>query len=178
VTASAGALDGIVQLVLDVVAGFADGESVPEPLMDRQYSGELRVRIPPAVHRRLALVREARTLVVTADHAAVVTDPNDVVDVQAKVADNGGNLIANADNRVTFNVSGPGTIVAVDSGSVLNESFRGNARNAFQGLAFAIVRATGPGTITVAAATPGLNGSSASIESREGAFVPCSGSCD
>ena len=48
------AMDGIVQVVRDAVADMAD-ETLPEPITDRQYSGELRVRIPPAVHRRLAL---------------------------------------------------------------------------------------------------------------------------
>ncbi len=31
------------------------GEPVPEPLSESHYSGEFRVRIPPAVHRSLAL---------------------------------------------------------------------------------------------------------------------------
>ncbi len=31
------------------------GETVPEPLAEKNYSGEFRVRIPPEVHRALAL---------------------------------------------------------------------------------------------------------------------------
>ena len=31
------------------------GEPVPEPICSRRYSGKLMVRIPPEVHRRLAL---------------------------------------------------------------------------------------------------------------------------
>ena len=33
----------------------AQGEAVPVPLAERQYSGEFRVRIPPDVHRALAM---------------------------------------------------------------------------------------------------------------------------
>ena len=33
----------------------ASGESVPEPLAEKRYSGEFRVRIPPQLHRALAL---------------------------------------------------------------------------------------------------------------------------
>ena len=34
------------------------GEPVPEPLLDRRYSGTFKVRIPPEVHRRLVLEAE------------------------------------------------------------------------------------------------------------------------
>lgn len=50
------ALKGIQKVVTDVVADMRkQGEPVPEALADKQYSGEFRVRIPPQVHRRLAL---------------------------------------------------------------------------------------------------------------------------
>ncbi len=50
------ALKGIQKVVADVVADMqAGGEAVPEPQADRHYSGEFRVRIPPQLHRSLAL---------------------------------------------------------------------------------------------------------------------------
>jgi predicted HicB family RNase H-like nuclease len=49
------ALRGIVKLVRDTVADFDDDEEAPLPLTERAYSGELRIRIPPAVHQRLAI---------------------------------------------------------------------------------------------------------------------------
>ena len=50
------ALAGIRQVVAGVVADLqADGEPVPEPLSEKHYSGEFRVRIPPELHRSLAL---------------------------------------------------------------------------------------------------------------------------
>jgi len=33
----------------------SSGEAIPEPLAEKHYSGQFRVRIPPAVHRSLAL---------------------------------------------------------------------------------------------------------------------------
>jgi predicted HicB family RNase H-like nuclease len=33
----------------------AAGEPIPVPLAEKRYSGEFRVRIPPTVHRSLAL---------------------------------------------------------------------------------------------------------------------------
>ncbi len=51
-----GALKGIRKAVADVVADLqANGEPVPEALAEKRYSGEFRVRIPPQVHRELAL---------------------------------------------------------------------------------------------------------------------------
>lgn len=50
------ALNGIRQVVADVVADLTDnGEDIPEPIALKQYSGKFLVRIPPELHRRLAL---------------------------------------------------------------------------------------------------------------------------
>jgi beta-galactosidase len=111
----------------------------------------------------------AGKVTLTADHTTITTDVNDVSYVKAAVLN---------DTTVTFSIAGPGTIVAVDSGSMTQESFRGNARNTFGGLAFAIVQATGTGTITVTAKATGLNEGTATVTATSGPFVPCSGTCD
>jgi predicted HicB family RNase H-like nuclease len=50
------ALQGIRQLVANVVADLqANNEAVPEPLATSKYSGKFVVRIPPELHRQLAL---------------------------------------------------------------------------------------------------------------------------
>jgi predicted HicB family RNase H-like nuclease len=50
------ALEGIRQVVADVVSDMeANKETVPEPIALRHYSGKFTVRIPPDLHRRLAL---------------------------------------------------------------------------------------------------------------------------
>jgi predicted HicB family RNase H-like nuclease len=50
------ALSGIRQVVAEVVADLqAGGELVPQPLAEKRYSGEFRVRIPPQLHRSLAM---------------------------------------------------------------------------------------------------------------------------
>ena len=52
----AAALLGLRALVAEVVDDLlASGEPVPEPLAERQFSGEFRLRIPPALHRALAI---------------------------------------------------------------------------------------------------------------------------
>jgi predicted HicB family RNase H-like nuclease len=50
------ALKGIRTMVADTVADMRkNGEPIPEPLAEKRYSGEFRVRIPPEQHRALAI---------------------------------------------------------------------------------------------------------------------------
>ncbi|SRR5690606_21396327 len=50
------ALRGIKNVVRDVLQDMeSSGEVPPEPIAEKQYSGELRLRMPPALHKRLAL---------------------------------------------------------------------------------------------------------------------------
>jgi predicted HicB family RNase H-like nuclease len=50
------ALEGIRRMVADVVSDMeANEEPVPEPIALRPYSGKFTVRIPPDLHRHLAL---------------------------------------------------------------------------------------------------------------------------
>ncbi len=53
---SEGALRGIMKLVRRTVAEMSDKkEAIPEPIATHEYSGEFKVRIPPQLHRRLAM---------------------------------------------------------------------------------------------------------------------------
>ena len=50
------ALKGIRKVVADIVKDMQEtGELVPEPIASRQYSGKFMVRVPPEVHRKLAV---------------------------------------------------------------------------------------------------------------------------
>jgi predicted HicB family RNase H-like nuclease len=50
------AIKGITNLVKEVVADMeANGEKVPEPIAEKSYSGKFQVRIPPELHRKLAM---------------------------------------------------------------------------------------------------------------------------
>ena len=111
----------------------------------------------------------AGKVVLSADHAKITTDLNDVSFVKAAVP---------SDTAVTFSITGPGIILAVDSANSQETTFRGNTRTASGGLAYAIVQATGAGTITITAKASGLTDGTATIAVTDGAWVPCSGTCD
>jgi predicted RNase H-like HicB family nuclease len=50
------ALTGIRHVVAEVVEDMTtNGETVPQPIAMARYSGKFLVRVPPEVHRRLAL---------------------------------------------------------------------------------------------------------------------------
>ncbi|MEW6079274.1 MAG: toxin-antitoxin system HicB family antitoxin [Thermodesulfobacteriota bacterium] len=50
------ALKGIRNLVSDVILDMSgNNEPVPEPIANKHFSGKFMVRIPPDVHRKLAI---------------------------------------------------------------------------------------------------------------------------
>jgi predicted HicB family RNase H-like nuclease len=50
------ALKGIRKVVADAVADMDEsGESIPKPISSRSFSGKFMVRVPPDVHRKLAV---------------------------------------------------------------------------------------------------------------------------
>jgi beta-galactosidase len=120
----------------------------------------------------------ASQVVLTPDHSTVSTDTDDISYVRATVADATGRVVTSSSAPITFSITGPGVIVAVDSGSPAQETFRGNTRKAYQGIAYALVRATGPGAITVTATAGGLTTGRTALTGTTAPFVPCSGSCD
>lgn len=50
------ALKGVSKLVGEVVKDMQqNGEPIPEPLATKQFSGKFMIRVPPEVHRQLAI---------------------------------------------------------------------------------------------------------------------------
>lgn len=50
------ALKGIRKLVAEIVSDMkSNNENIPEPIACRQYSGKFMVRVPPEIHRNLAI---------------------------------------------------------------------------------------------------------------------------
>jgi beta-galactosidase len=87
------------------------------------------------------------------DRDELAPDWDDVAYVEAEVVDAEGVRVPRADDLITFTVTGPAEIVAVDNGSITShEPFQTNERRAHQGRCIAILRATGgAGAITVTA---------------------------
>src|SRR5207245_9207172 len=104
-----------------------------------------------------------------ADRPAIAADGSDLSFVTVRVADKNGLTVPRTHNRIKFEISGPGEIVAVDNGDATDhDSFQSTNRRAYNGLALVIVRSVKgkPGTITLKASSDGLKDTNISIRSR------------
>lgn len=105
----------------------------------------------------------------TTSRAGIANNWDDVSIVTAQIIDAKGIPCPNADNSISFEISGIGAIAAVDNGNVLSyESYRGNQRKAFKGKAIAIIRATGEaGKIAIKAGSEGLTAGEVMIDVKQ-----------
>ena len=110
---------------------------------------------------------KAAAVVLKVDRPGLTTTWDDVAYVTATVVDEHGVAVPSADHRITFEVSGPGAVVAVDNQDIAShEAFQGNVRSAFQGRCIAIVRASAAGRIAVSANAASLKAGSVSLEAK------------
>ncbi|MBC8096791.1 MAG: DUF4982 domain-containing protein [Akkermansiaceae bacterium] len=123
-----------------------------------------------AATSELRTVGKASKIVLTVDRNKLTFDWDDVAAVSVVVVDDNGLLIPNAYNPITFEITGPGMIAAVDNGdNNSHEPFQGNERHAYQGRCHAFLKATSPhGRITLKASAPGLRPSTISISVAPG----------
>lgn len=113
--------------------------------------------------------RNASKLKLVADRNRINADGNDLSFITVKVVDDKGRLVANAGNTISFEVSGPGEIVATDNGDPADlVSFASKERRAFSGLALVIVRAKAgvSGPITVWAKSSNLQSDKVVVNSQ------------
>jgi beta-galactosidase len=92
------------------------------------------------------------------DRAAIAADGEDVVVIRAEIRDAQGRVVPTANNRVTFDLSGPAAIVGVGNGDPrCVEPDKASARSAFNGLCLVVLKASKtPGALVLRATSPGL----------------------
>jgi beta-galactosidase len=98
-------------------------------------------------------------LILTPDRSTIANDGKDLSFITLTVADQDSRPVPRAMNKIHFEVSGPGEIVATDNGDPTDmTAFPSKDRKAFNGLALAVVRAKRgqKGNIIVAAKSEGL----------------------
>ena len=111
----------------------------------------------------------ASALTLAPDRVSLAADGKDLSFVTVLVVDANGTLAPRAANQISFELSGPGQIVATDNGDPTDLTvFASPARKAFSGLALAIVRARPgePGEIVLTARAEGLGVASVSIHTQ------------
>jgi beta-galactosidase len=92
------------------------------------------------------------------DRGAIVADRSDVAHVTLHILDEKGRVVPTADNEVTFEIEGAGSLLGTDNGDpASHEDYKSNRRKAFNGLCLAIVKSNGKaGQIQVRAVSPAL----------------------
>ena len=116
---------------------------------------------------------DAAALDAVADRTEIKADGNDLSYITVDIKDADGNEVANANNRVTFSVEGPGEVIGCDNGNSVDfQPYEENNRAAFSGKMIAIVRSTGEdGEIRVTASADGLTSDTVVINAS-GAETP------
>ncbi len=101
----------------------------------------------------------AAKLVAVADRANITADGQDLAVINVSIVDAQGRAVPNADNKVTFALSGPGVVIGVGNGDPsCHEPDKASERSAFNGLCMAIMqsRRDTAGPISVTVSSPGL----------------------
>ena len=102
------------------------------------------------------------------DREFIAADRRDVAHLTAQILDDNGRIVPIADDEVTFDLEGEGSLLGVDNGNPgSHEDYKSNRRRAFNGLCLAIVQSNGkPGRIRVTASSPSLKPASVIIATR------------
>jgi len=102
-----------------------------------------------------------------ADRSLIAADNKDLSYITLTILDKSGTMVPQSKNLVSFTVIGPGEIIATDNGDATSHaSFQSPQIKAYNGLALAIIRAIGPGKITVTAKSEGLKEATIMLTSR------------
>ncbi len=109
---------------------------------------------------------QAARVVLTAARTRIGSTWDDVSYITATVVDDRGVMVPTANDLISFKITGPGHIAAVDSGdNTSHEPFQARERRAYQGRSFAMIKATSnSGQIKLVANAPKLASGSIDIE--------------
>ncbi|WP_342436491.1 glycoside hydrolase family 2 TIM barrel-domain containing protein [Paenibacillus sp. FSL L8-0436] len=99
---------------------------------------------------------DAAFLVLTPDKQQITADGEDLIFVTITAADKEGLPVANANNRVSLSIEGPGRLVGLDNGDSTDyDSYKGVSRKMFSGKLLAVIAGTREaGTILLRASSP------------------------
>ncbi|MBC8094942.1 MAG: DUF4982 domain-containing protein [Akkermansiaceae bacterium] len=125
--------------------GYKDGKKVCEQ--------EIRTTGTPAA------------IVLSTDRETLKAGSREVAHLSVKIVDAQGNVVPKANNLVTFNLQGAGTLLGVDNGNPEDHaSYQLNHRHAFDGLCLAIIQAGfESGELRVTASADGLQGATVNL---------------
>jgi len=107
-------------------------------------------------------------IILSADRDTISADGRDLAFVTVKITDANETLVPDAASLVSFKITGPGFIAAVDNGlQTSHEPFKASYRKAFNGMCLAIIQSYGEtGEIVLTAISEGLQPASVVIQAK------------
>jgi beta-galactosidase len=127
------------------------------------YSGKKKI-----AGAELRTAGEVSQIKLTADRIKIKSDGQDLSYITVELSDKDGIINPKAENEVSFEISGPGSVAGVGNANPSSiESFQLPKRTAWQGKCMIIIKShTTPGKIIVKATSPGLQTAISEIESN------------
>jgi beta-galactosidase/beta-glucuronidase len=132
------------------------------PTWDVPYAaGELRAtgyrHGQPVSETVLRTAGAPAALQLKADRATLTAKAQGLAQIDVQVVDQAGNPVPDAATEVSTTLTGPARLLGIESGDLAShETYAAPRHRTYQGRLLLYVQATGPGTIRVALAAPGL----------------------
>lgn len=165
----------------DTVELFYNGESLGEKPMTNEYQIVWNVAYRPGNLKAIARkdgnsVAEQTVKTAEKPHAVklypdktkVAANRRDVIHLEVQIQDSNGTMVPDAANLVEFDVNGPGEVIGVENGDILDfSSMKAEQRKAFKGKCLVMIQTTDQsGTISIEASSEGLVTDNIKITSR------------
>jgi beta-galactosidase len=124
---------------------------------------------------KAVLVKEIKTagkpfkIELTADRKKIKTDGKDLCFITARIIDKDGNFVPDANNLITFSISGNAIIAGTDNGYQADTvSLTSNKRHVWKGMALAIIKSSSKkGNSTLTAKSAGLVSGTIALKTTE-----------
>jgi hypothetical protein len=117
----------------------------PGELLAKGYNNGREV-----TQQKLVTAGEAKAIQATSDRLNLSIHRDSIAHVAIRLVDKHGIIAPQADDEIEVVVTGPGEVVAMESGDLSShESYRAPKRKAYRGAALAYIRARGKGRITI-----------------------------
>jgi len=116
--------------------------------------------------KSIATAGKPARIALSVDRSTINADNVDLAYTTVRIEDKDGNLCPMADNLVNFEISGAGSVIAVDNGNAATtEPFQANYRKAFSGMCLAVIKSgKNPGEIKLIAKSKNLKSAELAIQ--------------
>ncbi len=117
----------------------------------------------------------AAKIFAVADRSKIAADGQDLAVINVTIVDAQGRPVPTANNKVTFAVNGPGSVLGVGNGDPsCHEPDKASERSAFNGLCMAIMQSKrgDAGQVAITVTSAGLEAATVSLTTTAGSLIP------